>query len=394
MSTVIQTADRVLNIAPSGIRKINEKALAMERAGIPVLHFEIGRPDFDTPEYIKQAARESLDRGEVFYTSNFGDQDLREAIAWKLRTQNQIPAEAGNILVATGLSEAIFSLLCTILNPGDEILVPDPVWMNYINVPNLLGAVPVPYRLREENGFQPDPEEIRRLAGPRTRAMVIVTPNNPTGSVIGRETLEQLAAVAVEKNLVVLADEVYERLLYEGAEHVSIASLPGMMERTFTLNGFSKAYSMTGWRLGYVCAPVDILAQVNKVHQHNVTCATSFAQKAAIIALREEGDEVLEMVKEYQRRRDTALSILETIPGISCHKPDGAFYLFLNIGKLGVPCETFCEKLLDEKHIALVPGTVFGAGGEGYARMSFANSLENVAEGCRRIKEAVDEKAW
>ena len=250
---------KMSTIGLSGIRKMNEKALAMERAGQTVIHFEIGRPDFDTPEYIKKAAYESLERGEVFYTSNLGDMGLREQIAKKLNYQNNIPCKAENIMVSVGLSEAIFDALMAVLDPGDEILVPDPVWMNYVNVPKVLGAVPVSYTLKEENGYQMDLEEIREKITDKTKVLVLVTPNNPTGSMLSRETLEGLAKIAIEKDIVIFADEVYERLVYGDQEHVSIASLPGMAERTFTFNGFSKAYSMIGWRLGYVCAPLEYL---------------------------------------------------------------------------------------------------------------------------------------
>ena len=231
----------------------------MEREGKNVIHFEIGRPDFDTPAYIKEAAKESLDRGEVFYTSNLGDMGLREQIAKKLNDQNHIPYKAENILVTCGLSEAIFDCLMMLLDPGDEILVPDPVWMNYVNVPKVLGAVPVSYTLKEENNYQMDLDEIRAKITDKTKVLVLVTPNNPTGSVLSREVLEELAKITVEKDILVFADEVYERLLYTGATHTSIASLPGMLERTFTFNGFSKAYSMTGWRLGYVAAPLEFI---------------------------------------------------------------------------------------------------------------------------------------
>ena len=382
-------------IGLSGIRKVNEKALAMEREGKTVIHFEIGRPDFDTPEYIKKAAKESLDRGEVFYTSNLGDMGLRKQIAEKLNKENHIPYTAENILVAVGLSEAVFDALMTILDPGDEILVPDPVWMNYVNVPKVLGAVPVPYLLKEENDYQMDLDEIRSKITDRTKALVMVTPNNPTGSVLSRETLEGLAKIAIEKDILIFADEVYERLLYHGAEHVSIASLPGMMERTFTLNGFSKAYSMTGWRLGYIAAPVEFIKEINKLHQNAVTCAPSFVQKAGIVALRDEKDEVREMVKEYERRRDYIVDTIHEIPGLSSADPKGAFYLFINCkeicAKSSMNSQQLAEYLLDKYGIALVAGTVFGDSGEGYMRMSFANSYENIVEGCRRLREAAEE---
>ena len=385
---------KMSTIGLSGIRKMNEKALAMERAGQTVIHFEIGRPDFDTPEYIKKAAYESLERGEVFYTSNLGDMGLREQIAKKLNYQNNIPCKAENIMVSVGLSEAIFDALMAVLDPGDEILVPDPVWMNYVNVPKVLGAVPVSYTLKEENGYQMDLEEIREKITDKTKVLVLVTPNNPTGSMLSRETLEGLAKIAIEKDIVIFADEVYERLVYGGQEHVSIASLPGMAERTFTFNGFSKAYSMTGWRLGYVCAPLEYLKEVNKLHQNAVTCAPSFVQKAGIVALRDEENEVEEMVKEYKRRRDYAVKTINEIEGLSCPTPTGAFYIFINCkpvcAKSGMTSQELAEYLLEKAGICLVAGSVFGNGGEGFIRMSFANSYENIAEGLRKLKEAVD----
>ena len=382
-------AARMDRMAPSGIRKVNEKALAMERAGKTVLHFEIGRPDFDTPEYIKQAAIEALRQGDVFYTSNFGKMELRKAIAEKLKRENGLVYEADEILVTAGLSEAVFAVLAAILDEGDELLVPDPVWINYRNVPAFLNAVPVSYELKEENGYQLDLSEIRSKITDRTRAIVLVTPNNPTGGVLCRRVLNELAALAIEKDLLVISDEVYERLVYGGEEHVSIASLPGMKERTFTMNGLSKAYSMTGWRLGYVAAPKEYIPVLNKFHQHNTTCAISFGQTAAIAAFREEGGEVREMVKEYERRRDYAVKAINGIEGLSCLCPKGAFYIFINCKALGMPSEALANRLLDEANIALVPGSVFGPGGEGYLRMSFANSYENIVEGCRRLKDAV-----
>lgn len=382
-------ASRMNRMAPSGIRKVNEKALAMERNGEKVIHFEIGRPDFDTPEYIKKAAVESLNAGNVFYTSNFGTMELRQAIADKLKRENGIDYKATEILVTAGLSEAVFAVLATILEEGDELLVPDPVWLNYINVPNLLNAVPVTYELKEENGYQLDLSEIKSKITNKTRAIVIVTPNNPTGGVLSHETLEGLAKIVIENDLLVISDEVYERLIYDGEKHISIASLSGMKERTFTMNGMSKAYSMTGWRLGYVAAPEEYIAVINKFHQHNTTCAVSFGQAAAVVALREEGGEVGEMVREYQHRRDYAVKAINEIDGISCLKPKGAFYIFINCKSLGMKSAELADYLLEHAKIALVPGDVFGPGGEGYLRMSFANSYENIVEGCKRLSEAV-----
>ena len=382
-------AARMNRMAPSGIRKVNEKALAMERAGEKVLHFEIGRPDFDTPEYIKRAANQALAEGKVHYTSNFGMMELRQAIADKLKRENNIDYKPSEVLVTVGLSEAVFAVLATILEEGDEILVPDPVWLNYINVPNLLGAKAVTYGLAEGTGFQMDLNEIKAKITPKTRAIVIITPNNPTGGVLSEDVLKELAEVAAANDLMVISDEVYERLVYDGAKHVSIASLPGMKERTFTMNGMSKAYAMDGWRLGYVAAPEEYILAMNKFHQHNTTCAPNFVQAAAIAALNEEGEEVNEMVKEYRRRRDYAVKAINEIPGLHCECPKGAFYIFVNCKSLNMKSADLSAYLLAEAKIALVPGNVFGPGGEGYLRMSFANSYENVVSGCEQLKKAV-----
>ena len=382
-------AARMNRMAPSGIRKVNEKALAMERAGEKVLHFEIGRPDFDTPEYIKRAANQALAEGKVHYTSNFGLMELRQAIADKLKRENNVDYKASEVLVTVGLSEAVFAVLATILEEGDEILVPDPVWLNYINVPNLLGAKAVTYGLTEETGFQMNLEEVKAKITPKTRAIVIITPNNPTGGVLSEDVLKELAEIAVSNDLMVISDEVYERLVYDGAKHISIVSLPSMKERTFTMNGMSKAYAMDGWRLGYVAAPEEYILAMNKFHQHNTTCAPNFVQVAAIAALNEEGDEVKEMVKEYQRRRDYAVKAINEIPGLHCECPKGAFYIFINCKSLNIKSADLSAYLLEEAKIALVPGDVFGPGGEGYLRMSFANSYENVVEGCAQLKKAV-----
>ena len=385
----IKTAARMDQLAPSGIRKVNEKALAMERAGETVYHFEIGRPDFDTPAYIKEAAQKALLEGKVHYTSNFGTPELRQAIADKLNRDNGVDYKASEVLVTVGLSEAVFAVLAAILDEGDEILVPDPAWLNYHNVPRMLGATPVTYSLREENEYQMDMDEVRSKITDKTRAVVIITPNNPTGGVLSGSTLQELADLAIEKDLMVISDEVYERMVYDGEKHVSIASLPGMKERTFTLNGMSKAYAMDGWRLGYVAAPEEWIVTLNKFHQHNTTCAPNFVQAASVAALTQEGDEVNEMVKEYCRRRDYAVKAINEIPGLSCLCPKGAFYIFINCKSLGKPSAEVAAYLLEEAKIALVPGDVFGPGGEGYLRMSYASSYDNIVEGCARLAKAV-----
>ena len=351
-----KTAKRMECLPFSGIRAVMEKANKMQQAGEKIIHLEIGRPDFDTPEKIKKAANESLAAGHVFYTSNYGIPKLREAIAKWENENHGTDYEASEVLVTVGVGEATFASMDAFLDPGDEILVPNPVWLNYIHVPSALGAVPVTYSLKEENDYQIDFEEMESKITDKTKMIVVVNPSNPTGGVFSRETLEKLSEIAIKHDLLVIADEIYSQLVYDGTEHVSIASLPGMKERTITLGGFSKAYSMTGWRLGYLCAPV-----------------------------------VEAMRKEYQRRKDYVVKALNEIDGISCNNPHGAFYIFVNIKSLGMTSMEVAEYLLDNAKIALVPGSAFGSEGEGYLRISYACSYEDLQEACARIKKAVEE---
>ena len=277
-----KTAKRMEYLPFSGIRAVMEKAVKMQKAGEKVIHMEIGRPDFDTPEKIKEAANRSLAKGNVFYTSNYGTPELREAIAQKELLNNHVAYEPSEVLVTVGVGEGTYAAFAALIEEGDEVLVPDPVWLNYIHVPASLGAVPVSYSLKEEDDFQMDVKELERKITKRTKMIVIIDPSNPTGGVFTEDTLKQVAEIAIRYDLFVLSDEIYEQLVYDGAKHISIASLPGMKERTITLSGFSKGYSMTGWRLGYMCAPKEIIEACVRVHQYTITCASSFVQEAAI----------------------------------------------------------------------------------------------------------------
>ena len=340
-------------VAPSGIRKINEKTIEMERAGKKIYHFEVGRPDFDTPKVIKDATIKSIEAGDVFYTSNFGIMPLREAVAEKLRDENNLDYSAEEILITAGASEAIYDTYSVILDEGDEILLPNPCWPNYVNIAHIMKANPIRYSLAEENDFQIDFDELEKLVTEKTKAMVIITPSNPIGSMLSEETLEKLSDFAKKKDLLIIADEIYEQIVYGNKEHISMASIDGMKERTITINGFSKTYSMTGFRLAYIAAPEEFIRVLNIVHQHNTSCATSFVQHAGITALK-----------------------------------DGAFYAFINIKGLGVSSEEFCQYLLDEECVAIVPGTVFGSAGEGFVRFSYASSYEDIVEGLKRVEKA------
>lgn len=386
---MFDAAKRMDTLPFSEIRVMMEKATQMQKQGADVIHMEIGRPDFDTPEVIKKAAYDSLAKGNVFYTSNYGTPELRQAIADKLKRDNNVEYKAEEILVTIGVGEGTYAAMAAFLNPGDEVLVPDPVWLNYIHVPHFFDAVPVSYKLREENDYQIDLNEVESLITGKTKMLVINTPGNPTGTVQSMETLEGLAAIAKKHNLIVVADEIYEKLVYGGAKHISIASLPGMKERTITLNGFSKCYSMTGWRLGFVAAPKDFIQAMVRNHQYINTCASSFVQEAGVTALEKAEPDVQAMVKEYARRRDYAVAAINAIDGLSCKTPEGAFYIFVNVKALGRTSEEIANYLLEEAKIAAVPGSAFGPQGEGYIRLSYACSYERIVEGMERLKVAV-----
>lgn len=385
-----KTAKRMESLPFSEIRAVMEKATNMQQAGENVIHLEIGRPDFDTPEKIKEAAYESLKAGHVFYTSNYGIPALRKEIAKWETEHHGVQYDADEVLVTVGVGEATYASMAAFLEDGDEVLVPNPVWLNYIHVPSSLGAVPVTYNLKEENNYQIDMEELESKITDKTKMIVIVNPSNPTGGVLSRETLEKLSQLAIKNDLLVVADEIYSQLVYDDTKHVSIASLPGMKERTITLGGFSKAYSMTGWRLGYMCAPRGIIAACVRVHQYTITCASSFVQEAAVTALRDCADDVEAMRQEYQRRKDYAVKALNEIDGISCNDPQGAFYIFVNVKSLGMSSMEVAEYFLEEAKVAMVPGSAFGSEGEGYLRLSYACSYEDLQEAIRRIKDAVE----
>lgn len=385
----IYQADRVKDIPFSGIRSIVDKAARLEEQGKHIIRLEIGRPNFDTPENIKNAAKKALDESKVFYTSNYGIMELRCSIAEKLKKENGVSYEPDEIIATSGVSEGVFISLFSFLNPGDEILIPDPAWLNYLIIPKMMGARHVFYHLREENDFQVDIEEIKSLITSKTKMILLNTPNNPTGGVLQLDTLKKIADIAIQNDIMVVSDEIYDKIIFDGERHYSIAALPGMKERTIILNGFSKTYSMTGWRLGYIAASKENIAVMVKVHQYNVTSAASFCQWAGVEALVNGDDAVESMVGEYERRRAFIVSAINSIDGLSCKPPKGSFYLFINIKQLGVSPTAFVEHLL-RFGVSLVPGTVFGEGGDGYVRLSFAASYEDLEEAAQRIKKAVD----
>ena len=377
---------KITEIKPSGIRKFFDIVSEMKDA----ISLGVGEPDFDTPWRIREEGIYTLEQGKTFYTSNAGLKDLKIEISKYLERKIHVEYDPDHeIMVTVGGSEGIDVALRAMLDPGDEVLIPQPSYVSYLPCTILADGNPVVIPLQEKNEFKLTAEELEAAITPKTKMLVMPFPNNPTGSIMTKEDLEPIAEVVKRHDLYVLSDEIYSELTYK-TEHVSIASLPGMKERTITLNGFSKAYSMTGWRLGYMAAPKDIISASVRLHQHINTCASSFVQEAGITALKQAGPDVQKMLAEYQRRRDYVVEAINQIDGLSCNKPKGAFYLFINIKELGKSAMEMAEYFLEEAKVAMVPGTAFGAAGEGYLRLSYASSYENLVEACTRIKAAVE----
>jgi aspartate/methionine/tyrosine aminotransferase len=375
----MKLAERMNSIPFSGIRKVFEEVTRREKKGEKIIHLEMGRPDFDTPDHIKKEGKKAIDEGKVHYTSNYGIPELREAIAEKLRRENGLSYDPGTeIIVTVGTNEAVFMAMMALLNPGEEVLIPDPCWLHYFYCAQMAGAVPISVPLKEENGFNPQIDDFRSRLTSKTRMIVINTPNNPTGAVFDQRVLEEFARLARERDLFVLSDEIYEKMVYDGARHLSIGSFPGMKERTITINGFSKIFAMTGWRLGYAAAEKALISGLIRVHQYTTVCATTFAQWGGVEALTGSQVEAERMVQEFERRRNLVYEALTEMPGIRVLKPKGAFYIFPNISAIGKTPEALCDYLLDEAKIALVPGTTLGEYGKEFIRISYANSYENL----------------
>jgi aminotransferase len=375
---------RVSKIKPSGIRRFFDIAATMK----DVISLGIGEPDFVTPEHIREAAIASIREGNTHYTSNYGTLELRAAIAQNLQKTLGLSYDpVSEILVTIGVSEAVDSAIRAVIEIDDEVLMTDPGYVSYEAGIIFAGGIPVPVPTYAQDNFEPRAEEFARLATPRTKAILIGSPNNPTGMVISRENLEGIAKLACERDLLVISDEIYSRLIY-GTEHISIASLPGMRERTIVLNGFSKAYAMTGWRIGYAAAPNTILEAMMKIHQHAIMCAPTDAQVAALEALRHGEPAVLMMLAEYDRRRRMIVEGMNRI-GLTCYEPKGAFYVFPSIAVTGRDAETFAETLLNEEQVAVVPGDAFGAQGEQRIRCTYCTAYEKLEEALERMERFV-----
>ncbi|MEE9618154.1 MAG: aminotransferase class I/II-fold pyridoxal phosphate-dependent enzyme [Anaerolineae bacterium] len=377
-------SERIASVPPSGIRRFFDIAATMEG----VISLGIGEPDFDTPEPIVQAGIEALKRGETHYTSNSGLMELRRALAEHLdQMYGQTYNPASEILVTVGVSEALYLAFAATLDPGDEVIIPHPCFVSYAPEVVFAGGVPVVVPTTVENDFQVTAEDIVAAITPRTKALLIGYPNNPTGAVMSRERLNEIAAIVKQHNLLVISDEIYDRLVY-GVGHVCFPSLPGMYSRTVLLQGFSKAYAMTGWRIGYIAAPAEILGMMRKVHQYTIMSAPSVSQYAALAALREGEPYVQEMVAEYDRRRRLIVDGLNEI-GLKCFEPQGAFYAFPSIEITGMDGTEFAETLLHEERVAVVPGSAFGDAGQGYVRCSYATAYEKIEEALERLHRFV-----
>lgn len=374
----------VCDLKPSGIRRFFDMLADMK----DVISLTIGEPDFITPWHIREAAIESLEKGKTYYTSNSGTVDLRNEISSYMKRKFQLDYNPKNeVIVTVGGSEAIDIAMRAILEPGDEVILPCPSFVCYEPIATMLGAKVININTKAENKFKLTPEELKAAITPKTKLLVLPFPNNPTGAILTREELEGIAEVLRGTNIAILSDEIYAELTY-GRKHVSIAQIEGMQERTVIASGFSKAYAMTGWRMGYICAPEILARQMLKIHQFAIMCAPTVSQFAAVEALRN-GDEDVEIMRaEYNRRRVFLLEGFKKI-GIDCFEAEGAFYLYPNIGKFGLTSEEFASRLLHEYNCAIVPGTAFGECGEGYARISYAYSMKHLTLALEKIEAFV-----
>ena len=378
-------AKKVVDIKPSGIRKFFDIVSEMKDA----ISLGVGEPDFDTPWHIRDEGIYALEKGRTFYTSNAGLKELREEIAAYIRrTQNINYDPISEILVTVGGSEGIDVALRAMCDPGDEVLIPQPSYVSYEPCAVLTGAVPVIIDLKPENEFRLTAEEIEAAVTDKTKILVLPFPNNPTGAIMEKSDLEAIREVIIKHDLYVISDEIYGELTYKG-KHISIATLPGMQERTILINGFSKAYAMTGWRLGYACGPKNILAQMTKIHQFAIMCAPTTSQYAAVEAVKNGDSDIARMRESYNMRRRFLLNAFKEM-GIECFEPFGAFYVFPCIKEFGMTSDEFATRFLQEEKVAAVPGTAFGGSGEGYLRISYAYSLERLEEAMKRFAHFVE----
>lgn len=386
----MKLAARISQVTPSLTLSIAAKAKAMKAVGIDVCSFSAGEPDFDTPEHIKAAAKQALDAGKTKYGPAAGEPKLREAIAHKLKTENSLAYTADNVIVTNGGKHSLFNLMLALIDPGDEVIIPAPYWLSYPEMVKLAAGVPVIVQTDRKNNYKITPEQLREAITPKTKLFVLNSPSNPTGILYTPAEIEALAKVVVEKDILVVSDEIYEKIIYDDAKQVSIGALgTEIFERTIISNGFAKAYSMTGWRIGYLAGPVEIIKATSTVQGHSTSNVCTFAQYGAISALTESQDCVEEMRGAFAKRRQVMLERLNAIPSLSCPKPDGAFYLFVDISKTGMTSLEFCDAFLESYQVATIPGIAFGA--DDCIRLSYATDMTSIEKGMERLDKFVRE---
>jgi aspartate aminotransferase len=381
-------ADRLSRLGTETAFEVLARAKALEAQGKEIIHMEIGEPDFDTPGYIKQAAKDALDQGFTHYTPASGLMPVRQTIADYIAETRGIPVKADNVVVVPGGKPIMFYVIMALVNPGDEVIYPNPGFPIYESMINFMEGVPVPLPLREEREFSFDVNEFKGLVTPKTKLIIINSPGNPCGGVMTKADVEAVAEMALKYDCWVLSDEIYSRMIYDG-EHFSITQLPGMQERTIILDGFSKTYAMTGWRAGYGVMNTEIAGWVTKLMVNSNSCTAAFTQMAGMAAIKGDQTESVKMVEEFRRRRDVIVAGLNNIPGIRCVMPHGAFYVFPNVKGLGMSTKEIADKLLYEAGVATLSGTAFGKYGEGYLRFSYATSMENIHKALARIRDVV-----
>jgi aspartate aminotransferase len=384
----MKLADRMSRLGTETAFEVLARAKQLEKKGKDIIHLEIGEPDFDTPDNIKEAAIKALKDGYTHYGPSAGLPEVREVIAQHVSKTRKINAKPEQVVVTPGAKPIMFFSILALANEGEEVIYPNPGFPIYESVINFVGAKPVPIKLREENDFRLDTDELKKLITDKTKMIVINSPQNPTGGVLTKDDLKTIADIALSKDIMVLADEIYSHTLYEG-EHHSISSFPGMQEKTIILDGMSKTYAMTGWRLGYGVMREDLAVLIAKLQTNSNSCTASFTQRAGIECLTGPQDEAEKMVAEFKKRRDVIVRGLNSIPRISCKTPQGAFYVFPNIKQTGWNSKKLADHLLEEAGVAVLSGTSFGEYGEGYIRISYANSVENIKKGLERIEKTL-----
>ena len=384
----MKLAARVSQVTPSITLAIAAKAKAMKAEGIDVCSFSAGEPDFDTPAHIKAAAAKALDEGKTKYGPAAGEPKLREAIAHKLKNDNGLDYKAENVLVTNGGKHSLYNLIVALIDPGDEVIIPSPYWLSYPEMVTLVGGKSVIVETDASTGYKITPEQLKKAITPKTKLFVLNSPSNPTGMVYTPEEIKALAKVIVDADIYVVSDEIYEKILYDGAEHISIGSLgEEIFSRTLISNGFAKGYSMTGWRLGYLAGPLDIIKAASTIQGHSTSNVCTFAQYGAIAALESSQDCVEEMRQAFAKRRQVMFERLNAIPGLSCPKPDGAFYLFPDVTKTGLKSLEFSNALLAEHQVAVIPGVAFGA--DKNIRLSYATDMATIEKGMDRLEKFV-----